>query len=162
VKRCVSHHLNLQRAILPTSASPLAASPARYANRHLMSMSHLQGLVLQLMTLLYVLLRLESDTRWRNVQRSSIFHAFVRGRAHQMGSDLAMRAGGLGPGGRPLGLHKLGISIHSWMAPKARSCCHPGPLPMRISHIRSLQSYQSPRPSTGDEKEFPSCFLRSS
>jgi len=29
-----------------------------------------------------------------------------------------------GPGGRPLGFHKLGISIHSWMAPKARSDCH--------------------------------------
>ena len=25
---------------------------------------------------------------------------------------------------RPLGLHKSGISIHSWMAPKARSYCH--------------------------------------
>jgi hypothetical protein len=55
-------------------------------------------------------------------------------------------------------------SISSRVAlPTVRSCFHPGPLTMRIFHIlRTLQSYQSLRPSTGDEKEFPPCFLRSS
>ena len=45
---------------------------------------------------------------------------------------------------------------------KARSCCRPGPLPTRISHTRTLQSYQSSRLSTGDEKSFPSYFLHGS
>ena len=45
---------------------------------------------------------------------------------------------------------------------KARSCYRPGPLATRISHTRSLQSYQATRPSTGDVKSFRSCSLRGS